>query len=69
MAILVRFQVPVLARVDLVSRRVTSVHVEDESVGDACDVIVVDEPNLSAADRERAIAVAAETIWPAWNVG
>lgn len=69
MAVFVQYLVPVLAEVDLASGRVTHVHVEDEAVGDADDVLVIDEPDLSAADRERAIAVAAEQPWPAWEFG
>lgn len=57
------------AQVDLASGRVTQVHVEDEAVGDADEVLVIDEPDLSAADHERAIAVAAEQPWPARGFG
>ena len=69
MAVFVQYVVPVLAEVDLASGRVTHVHVEDEAVGDAEDVLVIDEPDLSAADRGRAIAVAADQPWPAWEFG
>ena len=69
MAVFVRYLVPVLAQVDLASGQVTRVHVEDETVGEAEDVLVIDEPEVSAADCERAIAVAAEQPWPAWEFG
>ena len=69
MAVFVQYLVPVLAEVDLASGRVTQVHVEDEAVGDVDDVLVIDEPDLSTADRERAVAVAGEQPWPAWEFG
>lgn len=69
MAVFVRYLVPVLAEIDLAADQVTQVHVEDEAVGEAADVLVIDEPDLSAADREHAIAVATDQPWPAWEFG
>lgn len=69
MAVYVRYLVPVLAKIDLAADRVTQVHVEDEAAGEAEDVLVIDEPDLSVADRERAMAVASNQPWPAWELG
>lgn len=69
MTVFVRYMVPVLVEVNLRSGRVARVQVDDEAVGDADDLFVIDEPDLSSADRERAVAIATDEPWPAWDLG
>jgi|GEM_PF-5030713 len=69
MTVLVRYLVPVLVEVNLESGRVARVQVDDEAVGDVDDLWVIDEPVLSPAERERAIAIATDEPWPAWDLG
>lgn len=69
MSIFVRYQVPVLAEVDLEGGRVIRVQVDDEAVGEPLDVFAVDEQGLSTADLDIAIVIAAGQPWPAWELG
>lgn len=69
MAIFVRHLVPVVAEIDLTTDRVTQVHVDDEAIGEPEAVLVIDQPDLAAADREHAMAVASDQPWPAWELG
>ena len=69
MTVFVRYLVPVLVEVNLGSGGVVRVQVDDEAVGDVDDLWVIDEPVLSPTDRERAIAIATDEPWPAWDLG
>jgi hypothetical protein len=69
MTVFVRYQVPVLARIDIESGQVVRVHVDDEAIGDAQDVFVTDGPELSREQREGAVEVASREQWPAWEFG
>lgn len=69
MTVFVRYQVPLLAEIDIESGRVVRVRVDDEAVGDAEDVFVIDGPELSRAERDGAIELASHEPWPAWEFG
>ncbi len=58
MTVYVRYQVPVLAEVDLQAGRVARVVVDDEAIGEAGEVFAVGESALSASEEERALEVA-----------
>jgi hypothetical protein len=67
--VFVRYLVPVLAEVDVAAGRVIRVQVDDEAVGDAEQVFVVDGTDLADAEQEAAISVAEDSFWPAWEFG
>jgi hypothetical protein len=69
MTIFVRYLVPVLAEVDTEASRVVRIQVDDEAVGRAEDAFVIDGEELSAADRDAAVAIASSGPWPAWEFG
>jgi hypothetical protein len=69
MTVFVRYLVPVLAEVDTEASRVVRVQVDDEAVGGAEDAFVIDGSELSAADRDAAVAIASSGPWPAWEFG
>lgn len=67
--VFVQYHVPVLAEVDLVAGRVVRVQVDDEAVGEADQVFVLDGTDLTDAEQEAAVSVADDSFWPAWEFG
>ena len=69
MSVFVRYNVPVLAEVDLSAGCVLRVQVDDEAVTGPEDVFAVDEPSLRDDAHHRAVEIAEHEPWPAWEFG
>lgn len=67
MSVVVEYRVAVLVEVDEDAGVILSVHVDDERAEGP--VGVVPEDGISQEDKERAIAVAENLSWPAWEFG
>lgn len=68
MRVYVEYQVPVLVEVDLDEEQVVAVVVDDEQVAGLSGVIAL-AYGLSPAAGARAIRIAEDDPWPAWEFG
>jgi hypothetical protein len=64
----VQYKVHVLVEVDLDDEEVVAVLVDDEQLEGPADVIAVDA-DVSALASARALAIAENESWPAWEFG
>ncbi len=70
MRVYVEYSVPVLVEVDLDDdQAVLAVMVDDEQVVGPTTVIALEGGSVSASAASRAIGIAEEDSWPAWEFG
>jgi hypothetical protein len=69
MTVLVKFMYPVYAEVDLDSRNVLRVVVDDESPAGTVEVLDDDLAPADDATRAGAISIVQEASWPGWTYG
>ena len=69
MRVYVEYRVPVLVEVDLDNESILAVRVDDEQVDRPKAATSSEGATLSEGAASRAIAVAEENSWPAWEFG
>ncbi len=69
MRVYVEYSVPVLVEVDLDDESVLAVRADDEQVDGPKAAISLEGGTVAEGAASRAIAVAEENSWPAWEFG
>ncbi|MGQ0615760.1 MAG: hypothetical protein ACT4PW_02020 [Acidimicrobiia bacterium] len=65
----VEYTVPILVEIDLDEEAVVGVYVDDEHVEGPTDVVAVEAHPLSEIESNRAVKIAEQGSWPAWEFG
>lgn len=68
MSVQVHYTVPLVAEIDLDSGEVLSVHLDDEAIEGPLRA-TADGAEMPPSDRERAIRIAENSLWPGWHAG
>lgn len=68
MSVYVHYKVPLIARIEIETGEILSVHVDDEEIeGPLKTTSDAGEP--TDAERRRAIRIAETSMWPGWRAG
>lgn len=68
MSVYVHYKVPLVAEVELETKEVLSVHLEDEAIEGPVEV-TTDRGEPSTEERERAVSISESSMWPGWEAG
>lgn len=69
MSMYVHYRVPVVVEVELSTREILSVHVDDEAIEGPLRVTGDDDQPVNPKDHSLAKHVTETTIWPGWTSG
>lgn len=68
MSVHVHYKVPLIAEVEVETGEVLSVHLDDEAIEGPLKA-TADGAQMSSSEREGAMRIAENSIWPGWQAG